>query len=83
MCTQGEERLQTFPQYAEVAPGGAPYPASVLKGVGSSLGQMAPPAFSGSERCRPPRPKGRAGENMASLPLGGPPPVLADRGIRE
>lgn len=34
---QGEERLQTFPQYAEAAPGGAPYPASVLKG-GQQLG---------------------------------------------
>ena len=66
------------------APGGAPYSASaLLKGVVSSPGQTTPPAFSGSERCRPPHPQGRAEENVTSLPLGGLPPVLADRGMRE
>lgn len=50
------------------------------KGVVGSLGQIPPLAFSGSERCRPSRQKGRAGEIVTSLPLRGPPPVPAELG---
>ena len=56
-------------------------PISPLKGVVSSLGQMPPLAFSGNERCLPPLPQGRAGENVTSLLLRGPPPVPAELGV--
>lgn len=60
----------------------SPVSCQCSEGCGQQLGTNGTTSVSGSERCSPPRPsKGGLRKPVASLPLGGPPPVLADRGI--